>query len=123
MTIVALTTTAVRRSHALLRPIVFVLANEFSSTTRRKRPPAVATKYKYLDEGSQQHQVVDRGGLHQAFKPLEGNFDDYLKKASLSPWVPVPDPVARKMLDLAKAGPEDVSYLVAQTRKFVEPTT
>lgn len=123
MTIVALTTTAVRRSHALLRPVVSVLANEFSSTTRRKRPPAVATKYKYLDEVSPQHQV-DRGGLHQAFKPLEGNFDDYLKKASLSPWVPVPDPVARKMLDLAKAGPEDVSSSVAQTFvKFVEPTT
>ena len=35
-------------------------------------------------------------------------FDEYLKKASLSPWVPTPDVVARKMMDVAQAGPDDV---------------
>lgn len=37
--------------------------------------------------------------------------DEYLKFASLSPWVPCPDPVARKMLDISQIGPEDVSGL------------
>ena len=36
--------------------------------------------------------------------------DEYLKFATLSPWVPCPDPVARRALDVAKVGPEDVHY-------------
>jgi hypothetical protein len=60
-------------------------------------------------QDQQQQQLPDRGGLQQAFVPAEDNMDDYLAKASLSPWVPVPDPVARKMLEIAKAGPDDVS--------------
>jgi hypothetical protein len=45
-------------------------------------------------------------------KDKDGNeltMDEYLKFASLSPWVPVPDVVARRCLDIAKAGPDDVS--------------
>ena len=38
------------------------------------------------------------------------SFDDYLKKSSLSPWVPTPDAVARRMLQLAQASPADVHY-------------
>jgi hypothetical protein len=42
-------------------------------------------------------------GLHQ-----HGSFDDYLKKSSLSPWVPTPDAVARRMLQLADTSAEDI---------------
>jgi SAM-dependent methyltransferase len=36
--------------------------------------------------------------------------DEYLKMASLSPWVPCPDVVARRMLDVGKAGGGTVHY-------------
>jgi len=75
------------------------------ATSRRRRPKFVATKYKHLEEPQ---ELPDRGGLQQAFAPAEKDFGDYLAKASLSPWVPVPDPVARKMLEIAQAGPEDI---------------
>lgn len=41
--------------------------------------------------------------LHQ-----HDSVDDYLKKSSLSPWVPTPDPVARRMLQLADTSAEDI---------------
>mmetsp|Transcript_17969 Transcript_17969/g.27240 ORF Transcript_17969/g.27240 Transcript_17969/m.27240 type:complete len:433 (-) Transcript_17969:95-1393(-) len=40
----------------------------------------------------------------------EVTMDEYLKFASLSPWVPCPDPVARRVFDIARTGPEDVHY-------------
>ncbi len=54
-------------------------------------------------------------GVNNTFtaKDKEGNdltMDEYLKFASLSPWVPCPDPVAMRALDVARAGPEDVHY-------------
>jgi hypothetical protein len=54
-------------------------------------------------------QGPDRGGLMEAYTHSQKNFDEYLTKASLSPWVPVPDPVAKRMLEIAEVGPEDVS--------------
>ena len=84
---------------------------QFAAAARRRRPTAVSTKFeKALEKQQQELRLTqpDRGGLHQAFAPTEANFDDYLSKASLSPWVPVPDPVARKMLEISKAGPDDV---------------
>jgi len=36
--------------------------------------------------------------------------DEYLRMASLSPWVPCPDVVARRMLDVGKAGANVVHY-------------
>jgi hypothetical protein len=59
-------------------------------------------------------QMPDTGGLREAFTPDEDNFDDYLKKVSLSPWVPCPDPVARRVFDLLNAGPDDVSLCYQQ---------
>lgn len=35
--------------------------------------------------------------------------EGYLKKTSLSPWVPTPDPIARKLFDMSAPTPEDVS--------------
>ncbi|CAB9523655.1 RNA methylase [Seminavis robusta] len=34
--------------------------------------------------------------------------DEYFKKTSLSPWVPIPDPIARKLFDMSAAGPDDI---------------
>ena len=47
------------------------------------------------------------------FVPLDNegkemDMEEYLKFASLSPWVPCPDPVARKILELTALGPNDV---------------
>jgi hypothetical protein len=47
-------------------------------------------------------------GLSEPFQHEEKDLATYLAKTSLSPWVPVPEPVARKMLDLVCAGPQDV---------------
>lgn len=42
---------------------------------------------------------------------VEVSMDEYLKQSSLiSPWVPCPEPVGRKMLELAEVTPEDVHY-------------
>lgn len=38
----------------------------------------------------------------------QNSFDDYLKKSSLSPWVPTPDSVARRMLQLAHTSADDI---------------
>ena len=73
-----------------------------TSTPRRRR--SNPSKYPLQD-----HAIApDPGGLRQAFVHGEEDFDTYLEKASLSPWVPVPDPIARKMLEIARAGPDDV---------------
>jgi len=48
------------------------------------------------------------GKLEEAYDHGEADMDTYLKKASLSPWVPVSDVVARKLMDLSKAGPNDI---------------
>lgn len=97
-------------------PRSLATARRFAAA-RRRRPTAVSTKFeKALEQQQQELRLTqpDRGGLHQAFAPTEANFDDYLSKASLSPWVPVPDPVARKMLEISKAGPDDVRTKVAE---------
>jgi hypothetical protein len=47
------------------------------------------------------------GKLQEPYQHGEDSLEDYLKKTSLSPWAPIPDSVARRMLDLAKAGPTD----------------
>eukprot|EP00586_Coscinodiscus_wailesii_P005866 CAMPEP_0172487198 /NCGR_PEP_ID=MMETSP1066-20121228/16163_1 /TAXON_ID=671091 /ORGANISM="Coscinodiscus wailesii, Strain CCMP2513" /LENGTH=336 /DNA_ID=CAMNT_0013253653 /DNA_START=154 /DNA_END=1164 /DNA_ORIENTATION=+ len=44
------------------------------------------------------------------FRPSQDNIDSYLEEASLSPWVPTPDPIARRMLQIAEAGNNDVHY-------------
>ena len=53
-------------------------------------------------------KMPDVGGLGAAFEPDE-DMNEYLKKVSLSPWVPTPDPVARRVLDLLHANKDDVS--------------
>jgi len=47
------------------------------------------------------------GALDAPFTPAENTMDEYLKKTSLSPWVPLPDVAIRKIFDLVDAGPDD----------------
>ena len=51
--------------------------------------------------------TIDFGDLQLPYEHGEANIDDYLKKTSLSPWVPMPDSAARRMLDLAAATTSD----------------
>ncbi len=43
-------------------------------------------------------------------KGEEVSMGEYLKFATLSPWVPCPDAVARRALDIVKAGEDDIHY-------------
>jgi|AntRauTorckE5430_2_1112549.scaffolds.fasta_scaffold05219_5 hypothetical protein len=61
----------------------------------------------------QRSSIVPGGSNVFVARDKNGNeltMDEYLKFASLSPWVPVPDPVAIRALDIAKASPEDIHY-------------
>lgn len=55
--------------------------------------------------------VPESAGLSQPYsfggEDGEGT-EEYLKKTSLSPWVPIPDPIARNLFDMARTGPEDI---------------
>ena len=45
------------------------------------------------------------------------SFDEYMEIATLSPWVPTPDPVARRMLQMADASSDDVSNYAISSNK------
>jgi hypothetical protein len=79
------------------------------STARRPRPNYGRAKF----EGTGPPKVLpEMGGLSQplAYGGAEGeDTEAYLKKTSLSPWVPTPDPIARKLFDMSAPTPEDVS--------------
>jgi len=62
---------------------------------------------------AQSEDLFERSNEPFAPKDADGNdvtVDEYLKLASLSPWVPAPDIVVRRALEIAKAGPDDVHY-------------
>ena len=97
------------RALLLIGPTVLQQQQRFSSKEpssprrRLRRPKPIRSRW------NTEFKMPDTGGLQEAFQPDEDNFDDYLKKVSLSPWVPTPDPVARRVLDLLHANEEDVS--------------
>jgi len=77
------------------------LVSSGSSTTNDVNTPSAQVK-----------ELIDASPTFVA-RDKDGNevpMDEYLKFASLSPWVPCPDPVARKMLDISQIGPEDIHY-------------
>lgn len=47
-------------------------------------------------------------GLEEPFEYSGDSLDEYSEKATLSPWTPVPDSVARKIFDRADVQPDDV---------------
>jgi hypothetical protein len=66
-----------------------------------------------IDQTSSLNQHTNTSVNTFTAKDKDGNelsMDEYLQFASLSPWVPCPDPVALRALDISKAGPNDVHY-------------
>jgi hypothetical protein len=73
-------------------------------TLRRKRK-----KYENFDSPQMGHQLLQgSSGLEDPFQYSGDSLEEYSEKATLSPWTPVPDSVARKIFDLAEPTPEDV---------------
>lgn len=87
------------RDGFLLREYQLLQHSQFSVSLRRPR------NYRRRFKG--QDNMPSFGKLDEPYSHGEENMEDYLKKTSLSPWAPVPDSVARKMMDLAKAGSTD----------------
>jgi Methyltransferase domain len=75
------------------------------ATSRRRRPRFVG----YREILPPSSRVSDgSGGLAEAYQHGEESMDAYLKKTSLSPWVPLPDAACRKLFDLAQAVASDI---------------
>ena len=78
---------------------------------RRERPNFGRAKI----EGTGPPKILpETTGLDQpyAYGGEDGtSTEEYLKKTSLSPWVPIPDPIARKLFDMSAPSPEDVRFL------------
>ncbi len=71
-------------------------------TLRRKRKI-----YEQLNSPQMGHQLPTPGGMENPFQYTGESLEEYSQKATLSPWTPVPDSVARKILNLANPTPED----------------
>jgi hypothetical protein len=80
---------------------VFTKSHDLKAPLRRLRPP-FGSKYVPPTE-----RPIDFGDLELPYEYGDGNVDDYLKSASLSPWVPMPDSAARKIMDLVGAESSD----------------
>ena len=70
---------------------------------RRKRPKY--EKYNNPDMGT---EFPSASGMEDPFEYTGDTIDEYTEKASLSPWTPVPDSVARKIFDRANPQEDDV---------------
>jgi hypothetical protein len=81
---------------------VYLTSSEEHTTLRRMRKP-----FGQLKEVPVVGVRVDFGDLQLPYEHGEENVDEYLKKTTLSPWVPMPDSAARKMMDLAAASASD----------------
>jgi Methyltransferase domain len=84
------------------RRYVYTSTKELVIPLRRVRKPFGQVKDAVIAK-----PTVDFGDLQLPYEHGEANIDEYLKKTSLSPWVPMPDSAARKMLDLAAATTSD----------------
>jgi hypothetical protein len=82
---------------------VFTSAKKVNIPLRRIRKPFSQLKDAVIAQPPQ----VDFGALQLPYEHGEATIDDYLKKTSLSPWVPMPDSAARKMFDLSAATTSD----------------
>ncbi|GKY97299.1 hypothetical protein MPSEU_000688300 [Mayamaea pseudoterrestris] len=76
------------------RPSVRTLATYSVPSARRKRPNFESLKV--MDTKSNSF-----GRLEEPYQHGQANMQDYLKKTSLSPWVPLSDAASRKIFDLA----------------------
>lgn len=97
--------------------VPFLSGRTFSDSARnskrklRRRPRTNFGRAKFEGNGPPKH-MPEITGLQQPYDGLGS--EDYHKKASLSPWVPIPDPIARKLFDMSAPTPEDVrvNYLM-----------
>lgn len=81
-----------------------VLARDMSSTIRRKRKKY--EKYTSIKLGA---ELPGRSsGMENPFQYTGANVEEYTEMATLSPWTPVPDSVARKIFDRADVRENDV---------------
>lgn len=71
---------------------------------RRKRK-----KYEKYDSPQMGNQLLPAArGLEDPFQYSGDSLEEYTEKATLSPWTPVPESVARKIFDRADPTPEDI---------------
>jgi hypothetical protein len=63
----------------------------------------------YVEESNEFIRQTLSGGQTEPIPQSESSLEEYQKKASLSPWVPAPESVIRRMLDMSKANSNDVS--------------
>lgn len=101
-----------RIARLTVKPIIsqnrraFHICRSFSSsastapTQRRRRP-----RFETLKTSGTSLRF---GRLETPYEHDEESMEDYLKKASLSPWVPLSDAAARKIFDLAQSTTDDV---------------
>ncbi len=102
------TTTGATRSIRRRRPTTSRLGTKTSSTSDDDEVNTkFVTQVSNMMESVSGFVATDKDGR-------EMTMDEYLKFATLSPWVPCPDPVARRCFDIAKAGPNDVSHAFQQ---------
>lgn len=74
------------------------------ASLRRKRK-----KYEKFDILQVGNQLVQTStGLENPFEYSGDSLEEYSEKATLSPWTPVPDSLARRIFDLAEPAPDDV---------------
>ena len=71
---------------------------------RRKRNYVLDESHRRLDP-TRPVKTIRTEGLVEPFSPEQDDWDEYLAKASLSPWVPLPDVACRKIFD--HASPDD----------------
>lgn len=91
-----------KQQQQLSRRFVFSSAKDINIPLRRIRKP-YGESSEYVDPKPQ----IDFDKLQLPYEHGEATIEDYLKKTSMSPWVPMPDSAARKMLDLAAATTSD----------------
>eukprot|EP00980_Cylindrotheca_fusiformis_P024249 scaffold11680_cov142-Cylindrotheca_fusiformis.AAC.7 len=77
----------------------------FTSLGRRKRKKY--EKFNNIQMGTD--YAGSASGMESPFEYSGDTVDDYTEKATLSPWTPVPDSVARKIFDRADVQEDDVS--------------
>ena len=74
-----------------------------SLRARRNKP-----KFQRIPEVEPYVRVPDAYFMETPFNLGKGNLEEYLEKASLSPWAPLPESAYRKYFDLAVVEPGDV---------------
>lgn len=90
------------------RSCPFRLWNRWLAETPLRRLRAQRVPIPSMIEPSTTKTRIDFGKLELPYEHGEEDMDAYVRKTSLSPWVPVPDVVARKVMDLCEVGPGDI---------------